>query len=264
MAEDKKVNIVGKINLFIALLGVFAPAGYLVGLSYYQGTLEAYGINYDAFPLNTQDIYVNAYFAIGYSFLAITSYITDLFKYLFTPPNLYWVAAIFISTVLFIYFIIKRKKFLKIYFLDKWKYKIRKIFVYLHWENNDFTKAFGFTSIVSYVFLIILYMLMILSVFWFAIPLVSYYKGLNVAEQQRDQFIEKGCYTEKDKRWSNCKSLKKSDGDLVYKGILVTQSKDRMAFFTKDGTYVVNVPKGGVIINEISPKTNKLDTHSKD
>jgi len=49
-------------SLFFASIGSASLAGlYLIGLSFYNGTLVAYGLDFQDFPISTQDIYVAAY-----------------------------------------------------------------------------------------------------------------------------------------------------------------------------------------------------------
>lgn len=45
----------GKVNLFLAFIGVFAPVAYLVGLSFFQETLDAYGVSPKAFLMTAQE-----------------------------------------------------------------------------------------------------------------------------------------------------------------------------------------------------------------
>lgn len=44
----------------LTFLGIFAPAPYLVGISYYQGSMSAYGINSSSFPLLISNIKVSS------------------------------------------------------------------------------------------------------------------------------------------------------------------------------------------------------------
>lgn len=245
--KDKK-NI-NKVNLFLALIGIFAPAGYLVGYSYYQGLLSAYGVSTDLFPLTTQEIFVATFYSLGGLLVSLSKFLLKIFNLLFLEGNVIWFSLFaFILTVLF-YILIKKPKLPKNIFFDVIAKIIGKLFYYLHWKNNDFIKAVGLAGLTSYVLISILYVLMTLSVFWFAFPYASYYKGQDFAKEKRDDFIKNGCKTIKNRIWSNCKKLNASDGSLIYEGILVAQSNSYVAFFTKDGTFIKKFPSEAYISN---------------
>lgn len=251
MAEEntKKINTIW-VKQFIALLALLAPVAYLIGLSFHQGTLSAYGIESDSFPLSVQDMYVEAFFAISYLLLTITKFVITLVKLVTTLPGLGWFIAIALTIAAILYVILKRPKIRKLRYSIEFPL-IKRLINYLHWENNDFTKALSITGFISYSLFVLLYGLVALSVLWFAFPLAAYYQGRDVATQKIDLYLKEGCHLKKGERWGNCKALKTADNKIVYEGILVAHANGYVAFFTKAGSFVTKFPDDGVIVSEL-------------
>ena len=259
-SSEKKVN---RLSQFVAYLGVFAPAGYLIGLSYYQGRLSAFGISAEAFPLAIQDAYVNAYYAIGYGLLSVNSAVSEFIKLIFSWPVIIYTILVIGSLIGLSYFLIKKKKRepsnIGITNTLKLKFKTSN----LHWENNDFTKAVVVAGLASYGVLSILSILVSLAIFWLAIPALSYHIGSDNAVKIRSDYLKNDCHIDEQEFWGNCHILKDKDGKTVFKGILVVHSKDHVAFFNKTGSLVKKTPQGASIIKEIRQtkynKSNQLN-----
>jgi hypothetical protein len=248
-----------RLKLFLAVVGIFTPAGYLIGLSFYQGTFIAYGISKstDVFPISVQEVYVTAYYAISYLFMGISSLIIKVFTSLFSAPTIYWSLSFIALLVAILYLTFKRPPFLKNW-LPKWLINlVQKSIYYLHWDNNNLTKVVGIISALSYLILSLIYIILAISLFWVFTPWVASYKGQEVAEEKRDKYLEKGCFYEKDSLWSNCMSLKSKDGKTICKGILIAHTKEHVAFFNSKGTVIVKIPIDSTIVNELSKKYNK-------
>ena len=58
-------------KILILISTIFPFIGYLIGYSYYNGYMEAYGLSGSEFPLTMPEIYYHAYFGIGDAFLFI-------------------------------------------------------------------------------------------------------------------------------------------------------------------------------------------------
>ncbi|MEZ9822972.1 hypothetical protein AB4238_20495 [Shewanella sp. 10N.286.45.A1] len=242
-SPEKKTN---RLDLFIAYLGVLAPAGYLIGLSYYQGKLAAFGVSAAAFPLSVQDIYVSAYYAIGSSLLAVGSVVVDFIKLIFT-----WYSISFaVVCIGFSYFVIKKKGNESSSLTINLTSKFKSVISYLHWKNNDFTKAVGVTGLAFYSILSILYVLIFLVVFWYAIPSFAHNKGSEIGVQIRTDYLENGCHIKSKEFWGNCHALIDKDGKTIFKGVLVIHSKDHVAFFNENGSLAIKVPQGACIVKE--------------
>ncbi|WP_444933046.1 hypothetical protein [Microbulbifer sp. JTAC008] len=245
--SEKKAN---QINLFLAYLAVLTPAGYLVGLSFYQGKLAALGVSTEVFPLAVQDAYVSAYYAIGYLLIAVSSICSDFLKLIFSWPRIIYTLIAFCSFIGLCYWIIKSKKRSNSKLKRFLWLQIKKIISYLHWKNNDFTKAVGIAGLASYGILSILYVLAFIAVFWFAIPAASYYRGLDYGASIRSNYLESGCHIGDDDFWGNCHTVNSKDGKLIFKGILVVHAKDHVAFFHDGGSIVMKIPEGANITKD--------------
>lgn len=243
-------NLFTKTNLFIAFFGILPAAGYLVGISYYQGRLSAYGVSSDTFPLALQDIYVEAFWAVGLWLLTIVTGIVAILKKLTTLPGLYW-SVITILTVTYIAYIsIKYKSHVRPFLREKLK-PVKKVIDYLDWEKNAFSKAIGITSIFSYSLISILWVVMLIPVCWVGLPFAAYYKGRDDATTAINSYLEKGCYIRDGEKWSNCKSLQTGDGKQIFEGILVAHTNGYVAFFNKTGSLVARFPDDGVIVSKL-------------
>lgn len=244
-------NFLTRTNLLIAFFGILPGAGYLVGINFYQGRLSAYGVSSDTFPLALQDIYVEAYWAIGLWILSLATGIVAVVKKLVTPPDLYWlVIAVFILMLLF-YFLIKHKLRIRNFLREKLR-PVKKVIDYLDWEKNAFTKAVGLTGELSYWTIFGIWLFLGFFVCWVGLPVAAYYKGQDSATTTIISYLEKGCYVKAKDRWSNCKTLKAADGKLVYEGILVAHTNGYVAFFNKTGSYVTKFPDDGVIVSKLT------------
>lgn len=243
-------NLFTKTNLFIAIFGILPAAGYLVGISFYQGRLSAYGVSSDTFPLAIQDIYVEAFWAVGLWLFTILTGIIAILEKLTTPPGLYWSAVTLLSVTYIAYVLIKYKSHIKLFLREKLQ-PIKKVIDYLDWEKNAFSKAVGVTSIFSYSLISVLWVVMLIPLCWVGLPLAAYYKGRDNATTAINSYLEKGCYVKGGERWSNCKSLKTRDGKQIFEGILVAHTNGYVAFFNKTGSSVAKFPDDGVIVSEL-------------
>lgn len=97
MDEKKTAEkaLISKLQALLTLFAILAPIFYLVGLSYNQSVLTAYGVSADAFPINIQDTYVAAYMALSLLLIDLSNLIKDAALFIFSPPQLSWVVGIF-------------------------------------------------------------------------------------------------------------------------------------------------------------------------
>ncbi|MCC4833831.1 hypothetical protein LMH66_14400 [Shewanella sp. 10N.7] len=250
MSESSE-NKSNRLNLFLAYLGVLTPAGYLIGLSYYQGKLSAFGISSETFPLSVQDTYVSAYYAIGYSLLAIGSVVGEFIELIFSWPSIIYTISVVFGFIGLCYYSIKKKKKTPLKSMNYFMEKCKGLISYFHWKNNDFTKAVGIAGLASYGVLSILYALLFLAIFWFAIPAVAYYKGSENAVKIRDDYLENGCHVDDKAFWGNCQKLQTKNREHILEGILIVHSKEHVAFFNKEGSFVLKIPQGARVIKEL-------------
>lgn len=183
--QNKGINI---INFIVALLGILAPGAYLIGISFHQGTLSAYGIETSVFPIYGPDVYVTAYYAIGYYLLAIGVLISDFLDLIFKPPVIYLVIIIVLAVILAVYLAIKHFKNVELLKKTKFWRLVGSIFSKLHWKNNDFTKAVGIVGVSSYGVIFLLSLIAMVGVFWWLLPYTAYVKAQKIEIKKIDDY----------------------------------------------------------------------------
>jgi uncharacterized membrane protein len=235
-------------NVVIAVFGILPAAGYLIGISFYQGRLAAYGVSSDAFPLALQDIYVEAFWAVGLWLAILAKEITAVFQVLSNPPGLYKLAAAAVIVMLIVYVLIKHQSGLKSFLRNNLQ-PIKKMIDYLDSEKNAFTKAAGLIGGVSYLLVVGLWLVLVLFLCWVGLPVAAYYKGRDNANITISTYLEKGCFVKEDEKWTNCKRLVASDGKQLYEGILVAHTNGYIAFFNTTGSYVSKFPENAAIVS---------------
>ncbi len=237
------------INSLVVALGVIAPLAYLIGVNFYQGSLSAFGVNPDLFPISPLDSYVTAYFAVGYLLLALAAQAKEILLWLFGSENLIYSS---IAFIVLLYLGIKLSRKIGGYVFTKIIHYYKKMISALHWKNNDISKVVLIFSSASYLVLLTPILTIGLAVLWYIAPFEAHQKGFLLAETKRDAFLKQGCFSETDSAFSNCHTLKDNDGTIIYKGILVSNSGDMIAFFTDTGAHISKFPDGGTLVNELS------------
>jgi hypothetical protein len=249
----EKINykkLLSRTNVIIAIFGILPAAGYVIGISYYQGRLSAYGVSSDTFPLALQDIYVEAFWAVGLWLLTFAAEIAGIINKVFTLQGLCWALGSLLVVTLVFYLPIKHKSRIGQLMREKLQ-PIKKLINYLDSEKNAFTKAAAITGGFSYSALTVLMVVMLIALCWVGIPLMAYQKGRDDSNKTINYYLEKGCYIKKSERWSNCKRLITSDGKQIYEGILVAHTNGYVAFFDNTGSYVAKFPENAVIVSAL-------------
>ena len=226
---------------------LIAPAAYLLGSAFYQGYMEAAGVEPDDFPISIQDTYVRAYQAVGYFLLSIGKIVAGALERLIHPPVVYWVAAILCLVIGGIYWLLKVFKKESHPLLKKLIDKIGIIASRLHWQNNDLTKATGIVGGILYMLLVIAFVLMIAAALWWLLFVGGYLKGKDVAAEQIKSFIEKGCHEDEKTKWNNCISVLDEKGNEMHEGLLIAMNGKDIAILKKDGSYLFSRQKGFLI-----------------
>ena len=243
-AERK--TLAPKLQLILTVLAILAPLFYLTGLSYYQGLFTTYGISIDTFTLNIQDTYVAAYIAIAQLWLPLFLSIKNILLWMITFEGLVCISLFIISTAILL-LLLKKTLTSKTYKkLSSWLgHKLKKY----HWDTNNYSMAFGLAGILSYILVAFVYMPFGLFCLWILPSVLGYSPAKDTANKAIEEYLEKGCFYEENKRWSNCKILQSKDGKILYEGILIASTETRIAFFTKSGAIVAQIPDGALIIN---------------
>lgn len=106
----------------------------------------------------------------------------------------------------------------------------------------------------------VIYTFSVLFLIALGLMIIPFKKGQESAIKVRDAYIDKLCFFEKEKHWSNCKILRSKDGKQLVKGVLIAQSQTHVAFFTIHGSEVFKIPDGAKIVSEFKAITNSNST----
>lgn len=242
--EEKPVKI-GFSLFFSFLLAVVTPAAYMVGDSYHQGYLNAFGINSDSFPIAAVDVYVLSYHTVGLFLISFGGFSAKLLEIVSSPPGFYWVLLGFFSVVASIYWLIKLSKNRKIA-VDSLS-RIKTFVSWMHWKNNDFTKSVGIVGFASYGIFLIIYVVIVSALLWWLLPLSAFKKGEEVAKEKIKTYEENGCVYNKKTSWNNCFSVIDSNGKVVHEGVLIGVSENEIAIY-KEGTSLVFHKKSDYVL----------------
>lgn len=233
--EEKPVKI-GFSLFFSFLLAVVTPAAYMVGDSYHQGYLNAFGINSDNFPIAAVDVYVLSYHTVGLFLISFGGFSAKLLEMVSSPPGLYLALLGFSSIVAGIYWLIKLSKNRKIA-VDSLG-RIKAVVSWMHWKNNDFTKSVGIVGFASYGIFLIIYVVIASTLLWWLLPLSAFNKGEEMAKEKIKAYEEGGCVYNKKSGWNNCFSVIDSSGKIIHEGVLIGVNEKEIAIY-KEGTSLV-------------------------
>lgn len=253
-SENKSVNGALRSLVFILVAG-FPFAVYIIGNSYHETYLAAYGIDSQGFPLSIQGIYIKAYESITLNFFDASLNITKGLEFIFTFEFIYLFVVV---SILFLPWVISVTS-------------LNKPSVTNETENKKQSKP----ADKVYRILGILFMPPLLSAGVFAgvfaiclalfLGLISLYMaGSKQAEKRADEVItafrdNNGCfYKDASEMWSNCTQLIASDGKTVLQeGILVVQTDKRVAFYNGKHSVILEIPEGASIRNVVNAELLK-------
>jgi hypothetical protein len=218
--------------------GIVTPGAYLIGLSYYQGYMEAFGMDPDCFPLSVQDIYVRSYYAVGYFLIALK----DLCEkgYAHIANNFILSIVLFFTLILSVYCCFKLRHIAHI-FIQCARKKRRNILSFFHWKNNDLLKSISIPSVILYCVLLLTTLFMLSPFLWLIFPLSAYHQGENFAQKKINLFLKKGCHEDPKKKWNTCFSILNEKGAIIDEGLIIAINDTKMAIFKKDGSYVLPI-----------------------
>lgn len=240
-----------KLQMILTIIGLTAPIGYLIGVGYHHGFLAAYHISADAFPISVQDTYLNAYVFIELLFIDAKDVVFSILASIIN--NFLFTMMYLIALFLVIYSLMKLPLFKEWLMQIKVIKNIKGRFTLERIKDSDTASATFLTVIISYLFISFLAIFGGLYLLWAIVFFVPYKIAENSSSDTRNMFIDKGCFYE-NKHFSNCKSLVKSDGTEIVKGLLVIQNLTHVAFFTDEGSLIMQIPKDAKIVSKFKPQ----------
>ena len=247
--ECKKNSLAKYINTF-GLLGMIVPSFYLIGLLYYKGTLSAYGIQSESFPLDSYDVYVYAFYAVIPVITKLFSWASAIIEYVTTP----WVLIV----VIVIYIILHLKNNENVYCIVQ-KHQ-ESILNYL--ENNIFFDSIKLFYIGISSFLAVLIIPLFITIFLISLPYAAYKKGQDIQMKDVQKFHQDGCYKKED-GWSNCIEVYNSKKVLIAKGLLISISSKKIAIYKKDGSHLIELKSDYEVIHPFLEDTRALESVNK-
>lgn len=243
--EMRKTSVVALIVASIA--GILTPGAYLLGYAYYEGYMNAFGVETDGFPVSAPSVYVFSYQTVGHFLLSIGVVAVKALDKLLSPPTVYWVSGVLCLFVGSIYWLLKAVRKNPPPRLRKLFEKIKGVISWLHWKNNDFTKSVGIVGVASYTLIALLTAAGAIALFWWALPLSAHAKGKEVANDRIKLFRDKGCHADEKSKWDNCFFIVDEKGNQLYEGLLIAMNDNVVAIFKKDGSYVFKRQDGFVL-----------------
>jgi hypothetical protein len=243
--EKKKTGVAAII--VAATAAILTPGAYLLGYEFYEGYMNAFGVETDGFPVSAPNVYVFSYQTVGYFLLSIGDVAIKTLNMLLSPPTVYWVSGVLCLCIGGIYWLLKTARKDPHPQLRTLFEKIKGVVSWLHWKNNDFTKSIGIVGVASYTLLILATASMSVALFWWLLPLSAYAKGKEVATERIKLFHDKGCHADEKSKWDNCFSVVDAKGNQLHEGLLIAMNDNVVAIFKKDGSYVFKRQDGFVL-----------------
>lgn len=250
--ESKQVskgNGLRFVAIITTLVGIFTPGAYLIGLTYYQGYLSAFGMSSELFPLSTQEAYVHFY-------TASALYVIDFFGLVVNQTSIFgwFILAIFGWVVFFLFIGVVLG--VAIALLEKTRL-FRTVSSKLDFPvvDEEIVRKMGSGTITVFAFTYLLFAVMLL---WVLIPYLAHQKGVEVAEKERIIYSNVGCNKPKlSSVFGHCRVLMSPDNKELFQGYLVIQNEKYLGFFLEKGAYIVPRPSGSVLINRVVPIESK-------
>ncbi|XCN72322.1 MAG: hypothetical protein Q3M24_18770 [Candidatus Electrothrix aestuarii] len=231
MLFDKIKKSISIVNVGVASATI-VPIAYLLGSSYYQGYLSAFGVEAKNFPISTQEVYIYSYEYVSNFLFRIWSYILIMLEY----PEKFWILIILLVTILICYVILTVQD--KYHFLRDFFRELLKTFSFSSWRINNFTKSIWITFIAFESASLIIIFLLIIPFSWWGIPMLGQSEGQRVALLTKTPFEKNGCSAQKNTGIDSCSIIQDKDGKILHEGLLIAISDKDIAMFKKDGSYI--------------------------
>jgi hypothetical protein len=229
----------------LAIAALLAPTAYLVGYAFNDGYTHAFGIGSETFPVPTPTLYVFSFQTIGLYLLSFGKSALELLDVAFTPPALYWVIGTLLILVLVTFCALKLHRLGESWATEKskrseWKEtRLGKLFERMHWKSNDLSAASGLVFLGTYGLVTLLFMVAAIAVCWWVLPLMATAKGKELAQEEISAYLKDECHRRKDTKWSNCHTIRDSQGNTIQEGLLVGINGEVIAIFNQEGLSII-------------------------
>ena len=187
---------------------ISVPILYVIGYFYHRGYLEGYGINYDLFPRNIQQHLVDAFIAFMMALTKILELIENSFYKLFL------LAIPFSFVGVLVVFTHKHDK--------KFKKALDSLVARKYFDYISMPLSMGVIGI------IVPYLIISVLAFIMMIPIISFYGGMKVANDEINKF--KPCIINKNNENNSCAHIYKK-GKLIALGTIISATDKKMALY---------------------------------
>lgn len=223
---------------FGIIVGILTPAAYLVGYSYYQGYLGAFGVDSDNFPVSSSDVYVFSYQAFGLLLLGVGEFCLVLISKFFSKSYAHISGLVFFSLVIVVYFYLKILKIEARVKGGLLSACVNRIVLFFNPGTNDLVKSILMVSVFLYVLSVLMVLTGAFALFWWFIPLMAHHKGESIAMDRISVFVENGCGYYKKEKWNNCFQVLDGDKKVIREGLLIGVNEKEIAMFEKNGSFI--------------------------
>ncbi|MDU9048622.1 MAG: hypothetical protein Q3M30_07205 [Candidatus Electrothrix sp. Rat3] len=200
-----------------AIIALIPVVAYLLGISFYQGYLSTFGVNSDIFPISTQYVYLNAYYAVTHI----------LFK--------------FLSNILSAFELLKQIDFPFVFIILLNILSLAAGFWWLKKKNTTrIEKSITIVCIVLLLYPFLLLLLLGTAIFWWSPSRIASLAGQKIAEEKIVKFTKNGCTPDQKTELvqiDNCSVIQDKDGNVLHEGLLIAINDKDIAMFKKDGIY---------------------------
>jgi len=236
---DKAKSYISLLNVG-TFLAIITPIAYLSGLTYYQGGLYAFGVEADIFPLSTQDIYVNFYYALMFTLSSCLSTITNLLN------GMNWCSwLIFFLMIIAVLTVHWYSKDNANPFLGRIESDILSFFA-KHYNHESMRPYLIVSATVSFFSFLICLLLGVTLFLW--LPFYAAYSaGQGNAARTIKKYRDHGCEANQETGLNRCTLVKDKDGKVLYEGILVAINDKGIAMFDKNGSHIFAKQEGFVL-----------------
>ena len=219
------------------LITLILPYMYLLGLAYYQGYMNEYGISSDMFPLTASDAYVNAFVLISIIIFKCLNIISG-----FLISN--WILITVIVLVLggiAIYFVIRKVKAGSANVCDSKNIPVKPI------ASDSTTISINLVDRFFQTIWIVGAFVFILCLLWIGVDMAQAV-GKSVALDAVSKYKKDACESDPKAKWNACVKLVNGAGLTMQEGLFVAKNSDEIALFKKEGSFVYRLNDGVIIV----------------
>lgn len=237
-------------SLIFSMVAIsFAPIIYILGLFYYQGKLNAFGIDSDNFPLSIQDVYINAFYFFYCKIAIALLFAMRLIKNII--DNAFIVSIFAVAMLVTTAIVISYQSEIKA-FLTKTVSSIQnmrpcliiRVLSHLFSAIGLFYRIISPLYVISYAAFVSLFLI-------FAIPYWAYNTGKNNAFESLARYNKIGCTPKSQQIFSDCITYKDLDKKTEISGIAVQRNSDTIAIYNGINTTIYKISDSYLIKKDV-------------